>query len=87
MLKGKRQSSFCEQKEAKKLCHLGSAPPGEMVRIEPIDKSFCFFFQKEDFLGVRGGIRTHGLRIRTTSACAAGPSCEGAFVVWTVPSS
>lgn len=37
------------------------------------------------YVGVRGGIRTHGPRIHTTSAFTAAMQ-HMAFVVWTVPS-
>ena len=44
-VKAKEESSFCEQKEAKKLCHL---EPTARSRSAPGDKSFLLLFFKKD---------------------------------------
>jgi len=48
----KKEFSFCEQKEAKKLYHFASLGAGAINSLLPpkFIKSFCCFFQKEDFL-------------------------------------
>jgi len=44
---GKAKSSFCEQKEAKKLCHFGSVRTLNRTHRPNITKSFfASFFQK-----------------------------------------
>jgi hypothetical protein len=40
----KKESSFCEQKEAKKLHPLAPDKPGKAVPLANERKSFCFFF-------------------------------------------
>jgi hypothetical protein len=41
------RSSFCEQKEAKKLCPFGAGYPGSRRQVT---KVFCFFFSKKKTL-------------------------------------
>jgi len=52
--KGKRKSSFCEQKEAKKLRQLGWRKISQFNAPSQINKSFLLlFFKKEDLLLLR----------------------------------
>jgi len=52
LVNGREGSSFCEQKEAKKLYQFDFLVPSFHGPGIPIllNESFCFFFQKEDFL-------------------------------------
>jgi len=46
----REESSFCEQKEAKKLCQLGDRKPSRFMLGTNRIKVFCFFFSKKKSL-------------------------------------
>jgi len=45
----KEESSFCEQKEAKKLYDLGSWAVAASLPMTPREEVFCCFFSKKQF--------------------------------------